>query len=40
MTQQTPVKHNMFQMQRQQPSQMQQLSVGKTSAASATPASA
>ncbi|KAL3340860.1 hypothetical protein AABB24_029150 [Solanum stoloniferum] len=40
MTQQTPVKHNMFQMQRQQPSQMQQLSVGKTSAASATSASA
>ncbi|MCD7447338.1 hypothetical protein HAX54_027202 [Datura stramonium] len=40
MTQQTPVKHNLFQMQRQQPSQMQQLSVGKTSAASATPASA
>lgn len=40
MTQQLPVKHNMSQMQRQQPSQMQQLSVGKTSVASATPASA
>ncbi|KAJ8540935.1 hypothetical protein K7X08_001751 [Anisodus acutangulus] len=40
MTQQMPVKHNMFQMQRQQPNQMQQLSVGKASAASATPASA
>lgn len=40
MTQQTTAKHNMFQMQRQQPSQMQQLSVGKASAASATPASA
>ncbi|CAN4093950.1 unnamed protein product [Withania somnifera] len=39
-TQQVPVKHNMFQMQRQQPNQMQQLSVGKTSAASATSASA
>ncbi|KAJ8538293.1 hypothetical protein K7X08_014833 [Anisodus acutangulus] len=40
MTQQMPVKHNMFQMQHQQPNQMQQLSVGKASAASATPASA
>ncbi|XP_059279016.1 bZIP transcription factor 29-like [Lycium ferocissimum] len=40
MTQQMSVKHNMFQMQRQQPSQMQQLSVGKASASSATPASA
>ncbi|KAM3341706.1 bZIP transcription factor 29 [Capsicum galapagoense] len=39
-TQQSPAKHNMFQMQRQQPSQMQQLSVGKASATSATPASA
>lgn len=39
-TQQMPVKHNMFQMQRQQPNQMQQLSVGKASAASPTPASA
>ncbi|XP_060199791.1 bZIP transcription factor 29-like [Lycium barbarum] len=40
MTQQMSVKHNMFQMQRQQPSQMPQLSVGKASASSATPASA
>ncbi|KAK4349023.1 hypothetical protein RND71_031778 [Anisodus tanguticus] len=40
MIQQMPVKHNMFQMQHQQPNQMQQLSVGKASAASATPASA
>lgn len=43
MTQQMPVKHNMFPMQRQQPSQIQQLSVGKqttASSASATPASA
>ncbi|XP_016451522.1 bZIP transcription factor 29 isoform X1 [Nicotiana tabacum] len=43
MIQQMPVKHNMFPMQRQQPSQIQQLSVGKpttASSASATPASA
>ncbi|CAN4122947.1 unnamed protein product [Withania somnifera] len=39
-TPQMPVRHNIFQLQHQQPNQMQQVSVGKASAASATPASA